>query len=332
MKYTVAWEATPNPQSLKFLVNRLHASAKDASAADASAVDANAADANAADSRAVDSRAADAGAADASSKETSAGASAPTDSPQTQDNLSPLSGSPQTQDGSSGGPEGSPQPQDGAAPTDSPQMQNRPPSKPPSATAEAEKAVSPSLVAEAEPRPPDSSDAPFLCDEIFEADSPQKAARSPLAAKILGFPWAKSVFMAENFVTVTKEDWVEWELAAEPLADLIKDHFNQGGKALLPQTSSSADSPKSEGATASAATGGGNREERLIRDIIEKEIQPAVAMDGGYIDFVSYENKTVYLNLQGACSGCPSSSYTLKEGIETRLKQSLPEIEEVIAV
>ena len=303
MKYTVAWEATPNPQSLKFLVSRLHASAKDANAVDASA---------------ADSRAADAGAADASSKETSAGASALTDSPQTQGSLSPLSGSPQ--------------PQDGAAPTNSPQMQNRPPSKPPSATAEAEKAVSPSLVAEAEPRPPDSSDAPFLCDEIFEADSPQKAARSPLAAKILGFPWAKSVFMAENFVTVTKEDWVEWELAAEPLADLIKDHFNQGGKALLPQTSSSADSPKSEGATASAATGGGNREERLIRDIIEKEIQPAVAMDGGYIDFVSYENKTVYLNLQGACSGCPSSSYTLKEGIETRLKQSLPEIEEVIAV
>ena len=302
MKYTVAWEATPNPQSLKFLVNRLHASAKDA---------------NAADSRAVDSRAADAGAADASSKETSAGAFALTDSPQMQGEA---------------GPEGSPQTQDGATPTDSSQPQKRPPSKPPSATAEAEKAVSPSLVAEAEPRPPDSSDAPFLCDEIFEADSPQKAARSPLAAKILGFPWAKSVFMAENFVTVTKEDWVEWELAAEPLADLIKDHFNQGGKALLPQTSSSADSPKSEGATASAATGGGNREERLIRDIIEKEIQPAVAMDGGYIDFVSYENKTVYLNLQGACSGCPSSSYTLKEGIETRLKQSLPEIEEVIAV
>ena len=157
--------------------------------------------------------------------------------------------------------------------------------------------------------------------ENFEANSPQKAGRSPLASKILGFPWAKSVFLGENFLTVTKEEWVDWDILTEPLSSLIKEHLQEGGKVLLPQ-------PKA----ASEIKTDGSDAVQLIRKIIETEIQPAVAMDGGYIDFVSYENKKVYLNLQGACSGCPSSSYTLKEGIETRLRQSLPEIEEVIPV
>lgn len=160
-----------------------------------------------------------------------------------------------------------------------------------------------------------------ISDEVFEADSPGKAKRSPLAAKILGFPWAKSVFLSKDFLTVTKEEWVDWDILTEPLLSLIKEHLQEGGKVLLPKpkVSSSAKTDKSDTA-------------QLIKEIIETEVQPAVAMDGGYIDFVSYENKKVYLNLQGACSGCPSSSYTLKEGIEMRLKQSIPEIEEVIAV
>ena len=86
---------------------------------------------------------------------------------------------------------------------------------------------------------------------------------------------------------------------------MIKEHLEKGEKVLLPEVKASAPSDKNSSDTV-----------RLIKEIIETEIQPAVAMDGGYIDFVSYENKKVYLNLQGACSGCPSSSYTLKEGIE----------------
>ena len=160
-----------------------------------------------------------------------------------------------------------------------------------------------------------------ISKEIFEVNNPEKAKRSPLAAKILGFPWAKSVFLGENFLTVTKEEWVDWDILSDPLLDLIKEHLEKGEKVLLPEVKASAPSDKTSSDTV-----------RLIKEIIETEIQPAVAMDGGYIDFVSYENKKVYLNLQGACSGCPSSSYTLKEGIETRLKQSIPEIEEVVSV
>ena len=166
-----------------------------------------------------------------------------------------------------------------------------------------------------------------ICSEIFEVDSPEKAKRSPLAAKIMGFPWAKSVFLSENFLTVTKEEWVEWDILTEPLADMIKEHLESGGQVLLPELKKP-ELKKPE----SSAQSSDSKSVRLIKEIIENEIQPAVAMDGGHIDFVSYENGKVYLDLQGACSGCPSSSYTLKEGIETRLKQVLPEIEEVIPV
>ena len=161
-----------------------------------------------------------------------------------------------------------------------------------------------------------------ISEEILEITSMDQAKRSPLAGKILGFPWAKSVFLGKNFITVTKEDWVEWDILCDPLAALIQEHLEKGEQVLLPEISKEADTPNEKDSSAV----------QLIKEILQKEIQPAVAMDGGFIDFVSYKDKKVYLNLQGACSGCPSSAFTLKEGIEMRLKQSLPEIEEVIAI
>ena len=159
-----------------------------------------------------------------------------------------------------------------------------------------------------------------ICDETVEIKDRTQAKRSPLALKILGFPWAKSVFLSENFVTVTKEDWLDWDMICDPLMELIQDHLNKGEKVLLPK----ADLNKTNSTD--------SKEAKKIKEILDKEIQPAVAMDGGYIEFISYENNIVYLSLQGACSGCPSSSLTLKQGIENRLKQSIPEIKEVMEV
>ena len=161
-----------------------------------------------------------------------------------------------------------------------------------------------------------------ISEEILEITHMDQAKRSPLAGKILGFPWAKSVFLGKNFITVTKEDWVEWDILCDPLAALIQEHLEKGEQVLLPELSKEADTSNKKDSSAV----------QLIKEILQNEIQPAVAMDGGFIDFVSYKDKKVYLNLQGACSGCPSSAFTLKEGIEMRLKQSLPEIEEVIAI
>lgn len=166
-----------------------------------------------------------------------------------------------------------------------------------------------------------------IATESFEVKDRTKATRSPLAAKILGFPWAKSVFIGQNFVTITKEDWLDWDSLQKPIAEMIAEHIQRGEKVLLPEASKQN----------TAQQGENSSEEdspviKQIKDILDKEIQPAVAMDGGFIEFVSYKNQTVYLSLQGACAGCPSSSYTLKEGIQTRLQQSIPEIKEVVSV
>ncbi|MCY4321800.1 MAG: NifU family protein [Bdellovibrionaceae bacterium] len=160
-----------------------------------------------------------------------------------------------------------------------------------------------------------------ICDEIVEITNRTQAKRSPLALKILGFPWAKSVFLGENFVTVTKEDWLEWDMICDPICELIQDHLNEGEAVLLPkQTEKNSNNPED------------SEDIKKIKEVLETDIQPAVAMDGGYIEFVSYENGIVYLSLQGACSGCPSSTVTLKQGIESRLKQFVPDIKEVLEV
>lgn len=150
------------------------------------------------------------------------------------------------------------------------------------------------------------------------ADS-QGATLSPLASKLFGFPWCKGVFVGPNFVTVTKEEWVEWETLADPLAQIMKEHFESGGKALVAPASHS-----DEGVLDPIS--------QKIADIINSEIRPAVAMDGGDIVFQDFRDGVVYLHMLGACSGCPSSTYTLKEGIETRLKELVPEVVEVVSI
>lgn len=162
---------------------------------------------------------------------------------------------------------------------------------------------------------------PALTDESANFSSLAEAARSPLAKKLFGFPWAAGVFIGPNFVTVTKQDWVKWEVLAEPLADLIAEHLNRGEAVLTPQTTPS-----------TLATSEDSPIVRQIKEILETDVRPAVAMDGGDITFSRYDNGKLYLHMHGSCSGCPSSTLTLKEGIETRMRSKIPEIVEVIAV
>jgi len=157
-------------------------------------------------------------------------------------------------------------------------------------------------------------------EQVF-FDDPLQAQRSPLAQKIFGFPWASAVFIGPNFVTVSKQDWVEWEVLAEPLSQLIQEHLEAGEAVLLsaPSEDKTVDENDSDIV-------------KQIKNILDQEIRPAVAMDGGDIQFHKYENQIVYLHLYGACAGCPSSTITLKQGVETRLKQSIPEIKEVVSM
>ena len=163
-----------------------------------------------------------------------------------------------------------------------------------------------------------------IAEESISIDNPLKATDSPLAQKLFGFPWAKSVFIGKNFITLTKQDWVEWEIITDPLCDLIKEHLEMGEPVVK-----KAPSPEASGSKTSHSD---SPVVAQIKEILNNEIRPAVAMDGGDIVFHKYEDKTVYLLMQGACSGCPSSTMTLKVGIEQRLKEVIPEIEEVVSV
>jgi Fe-S cluster biogenesis protein NfuA len=158
-----------------------------------------------------------------------------------------------------------------------------------------------------------------IADETAFFDDPQKALRSPLASKLFGFPWAQAVMIGPNFVTITKQEWVEWNILADPLASLIDEHLERGEEVLL------AENTIVEGSDDSPVV-------QKIKHILNTEIRPAVAMDGGDIVFHKYENNIVYLYMQGSCAGCPSSTMTLKQGIEVRLKEALPEISEVVAL
>lgn len=175
---------------------------------------------------------------------------------------------------------------------------------------------------------PNPESLKFVIDRIIATENvsftaQDQAARSPLAHKILGFPWAAGVFIGPDFVTVTKHNWVEWEILADPLSDLIKEHVAAKHAVLLPRTAETTESDEDPADTPVV---------REIKKILREEIKPAVAMDGGDISFSSYKDGRVYLSMHGACAGCPSSVMTLKDGIETRLKSAIPEIVEVVAV
>lgn len=172
--------------------------------------------------------------------------------------------------------------------------------------------------------------ASIISDESIFFDDPTKTTRSPLAQKLFGFPWMKAVFISPNSVTITKQDWVEWSVLADPLSELLAEHIERGEGVLLPASASVVAKSGENG----GRTDGHNDSEAVkkIKEILERDIRPAVAMDGGDIVFSHYEDNRLYLHMQGACSGCPSSAMTLKDGIETRLKQEIPELIEVISI
>jgi Fe-S cluster biogenesis protein NfuA len=142
---------------------------------------------------------------------------------------------------------------------------------------------------------------------------------SPLATAVFEVEGVVGVFLAANFVTVSKRDDVEWTDIAQPIVDIMKRHLGSNQPALGP-----AFSPE-------AAPERGDVVDRIC-ELLDREIRPSVAMDGGDISFASFRNGTVELHMRGACSGCPSSTATLKLAIESRLRAEIPEVIEVVAV
>ncbi len=154
----------------------------------------------------------------------------------------------------------------------------------------------------------------MLLPEGASQDFPDiaSAENAPLAKELFQYPYVKRVFYMSNFITVTKDENVEWSEVQNEIKQHIVD-FLQAGKQILTQAEFN-----------NEASEGDTEIEIKIKQILDEYIRPAVEQDGGAITFHSFEEGRVKVLLQGACSGCPSSTLTLKAGIENLLKRMLP--------
>ncbi len=153
------------------------------------------------------------------------------------------------------------------------------------------------------------------------------ATPSPLALELFTFPFIKSVFIASNFVTLTKSpDTGDWQDVIPTIKQFLKDYLEEGKVVVNDEAVSKI---KSEGGNEVNADD--DDVVKRIKELLENYVKPAVEMDGGAIQFKSYDEGRVNLMLQGSCSGCPSSMITLKAGIEGMMKRMIPEVKEVVA-
>jgi Fe-S cluster biogenesis protein NfuA len=151
------------------------------------------------------------------------------------------------------------------------------------------------------------------------------ATPSPLAMELFGFPFVKGVFIASNFVTLTKTPDTLWEEVIPSMRQFLKNYL-EDGKPVINEDMVPANQEAEQ-----VFSGDDTDVVSRIREMLENYVKPAVEMDGGAINFKGYENGVVKLALQGSCSGCPSSMITLKSGIEGMMKRMIPEVKEVVA-
>lgn len=153
------------------------------------------------------------------------------------------------------------------------------------------------------------------------------ATPSPLAKELFGFPFIKSVFIASNFITLTKtEDVEDWQDVIPSVKQFLKDYLEKGGVVVNED-----EVAKVKQEATNTVSADDDDVVKRIKELLENYVKPAVEMDGGAIQFKSYNDGTVNLMMQGSCSGCPSSMVTLKAGIEGMMKRMIPEVKEVVA-
>ncbi|MEE6187438.1 Fe/S biogenesis protein NfuA [Mycovorax composti] len=154
----------------------------------------------------------------------------------------------------------------------------------------------------------------------------ESAKPSPLATELFGFPFIKAVFIASNFVTLTKTPDAEWMDVTPSIRQFLKDYLEEGKPVI---NEDEIVEVKKEGSNEVLADD--DDVVKRIKELLENYVKPAVEMDGGAIQFKSYKDGVVNLMMQGSCSGCPSSMITLKAGIEGMMKRMIPEVKEVVA-
>lgn len=158
----------------------------------------------------------------------------------------------------------------------------------------------------------------ILPNDSADFQSREAALRSPLASALFEKPYVNAVFIMNNFVTITKLSTFDWSDIMQELRDFVKNYLESGAPIVNPREEKLSLEEVSE-------------VEQKIKDLLDMHVKPAVEMDGGAISFKSFDEGVVKVVLKGACSGCPSSTITLKAGIENLLKRMVPEVEAVEA-
>jgi Fe-S cluster biogenesis protein NfuA len=156
-------------------------------------------------------------------------------------------------------------------------------------------------------------------------DANGAAEASPLAGALFSIPGITGVFFGYDFVTVTK-DGPDWQHLKPAILGAIMEHFMAGRPVMNSGSQAAADTAETEGEFYDKADA---EIVVTIKELLDTRVRPAVAQDGGDITFRGYENGTVFLNMKGACAGCPSSTATLKHGIQNLLKHFVPEVQQV---
>jgi len=150
----------------------------------------------------------------------------------------------------------------------------------------------------------------------------EEAKRSPFALNLFKIDGVEGVFFGSDFISITKNDNHDWQMLEPSISETIIEYYKSGAALIHQGDEDKTDTSNTED----------NETVIKIKEIIDTKVRPAVAKDGGDITFQSFDNGIVYLHLLGSCSGCPSSTATLKAGIENMLKHYIPEVREVRAV
>jgi len=191
-----------------------------------------------------------------------------------------------------------------------------------------------SIYAEASPNPESMKfvlNSQLLADGV-SVDYPnlEAAANSPLAQELFNFDYVGRVFIAQNFVTITKTSDLQWAHLIPELRTFLKSYIEASGPIFIVDPAAEQKAAQQAAVIGDSSEADQQTSQKII-DLLDNYVRPAVEQDGGNITFKSYQDGIVTVNLQGSCSGCPSATVTLKSGIENLLKRMVPEVKEVVA-
>ncbi len=191
-----------------------------------------------------------------------------------------------------------------------------------------------SIYAEASPNPESMKfvlNAQLLADGV-SVDYPnlEAAVNSPLAQELFNFDYVGRVFIAQNFVTITKTTDLQWAQLIPELRTFLKSYIEAAGPIFTVDPAAEQKAAQQAAITGDSSEADHQTSQKII-DLLDNYVRPAVEQDGGNITFKSYQDGIVTVNLQGSCSGCPSATVTLKSGLENLLKRMVPEVKEVVA-